>query len=151
MGLDMYLNKRIYVGANYQHNEVTGKIELFRHGEPIKINLNKVTYVVENVGYWRKANAIHRWFVDHVMDGEDECYEHYVRDEQLKELLDLCKKVRKNHRLAAELLPTQNDLFFGSTDYDEWYWQDIDLTIKILEDALKDDNPYAEYYYYPSS
>lgn len=28
MGLDMFLNKRIYVGANYEHNNVNGTIEL---------------------------------------------------------------------------------------------------------------------------
>ena len=44
MGLDMYLTKKIYVGANYEHNKVTGRITIKKDGEPVKVNLKKVTY-----------------------------------------------------------------------------------------------------------
>ena len=61
MGLDMFLNKKIHVGAEYEHNNVKGKIELTEgeNNAPININFKKVTYIVEEVGYWRKANQIH--------------------------------------------------------------------------------------------
>lgn len=50
--------------------------------------------VREHVGYWRKANAIHKWFVDHVQDGEDDCeYHHEVTKEVLEQLRDVCKTV----------------------------------------------------------
>lgn len=46
------------------------------------------------VGYWRKANAIHKWFVDHVQGGEDDCQFHReVEREDLEELRDTCKKI----------------------------------------------------------
>ena len=39
----------------------------------------------EEVGYWRKANQIHKWFVDNVQDGVDDCGEYKVTKEQLIE------------------------------------------------------------------
>lgn len=38
--------------------------------------------------------------------------------------------------LAKELLPTQEGFFFGSTDYDQWYVEDLELTKSIVEQAL---------------
>ena len=42
------------------------------------------------VAYWRKANAIHRWFVNNVQDGIDECQETIVTRNQLFTLLQIC-------------------------------------------------------------
>lgn len=147
MGLDMYLHKKIYVGANYRHNKITGKIELYRDGKPINVDLNKVSEIVESVGYWSKANHIHKWFVDNVQDGEDNCTEYYVSKEQLKDLLKLCKDSLENKDKAQELLPTSSGFFFGSTDYDEYYYKDIEYTIKIIEPLIESD----EEIYYSSS
>lgn len=44
----------------------------------------------ESVGYWRKANQIHGWFVDNVQDGEDDCGMYEVTEDQLIELRDVC-------------------------------------------------------------
>lgn len=50
--------------------------------------------IEEQVGYWRKANQIHRWFVEHVQDGEDDCqYHHEVTREDLVELMQTCQMV----------------------------------------------------------
>lgn len=50
--------------------------------------------IMEQVGYWRKANQIHKWFVEHVQDGEDDCqYHNECTKEILEELLDACKTV----------------------------------------------------------
>lgn len=138
MGLDMYLLKKIYIGANFEHNEIAGEINITKGGEPFKINMNKVTYVIEDWGDWRKANAIHQLFVENVQEGKDDCREYYVSEDKLKELLDICNQIKANPTLAPELLPTQGGFFFGSTDYDEYYWDDIDLTISIIENAIQD-------------
>lgn len=56
----------------------------------------------ESVGYWRKANAIHRWFVENVQDGEDDCdYHREVTAEDLTELRDLCIDVVENSPMMA--------------------------------------------------
>ena len=38
---------------------------------------------------------------------------------------------------ADELLPTQSGFFFGSLDYDDYYFDCIKGTIQIIENALK--------------
>jgi len=148
MGLDMYLSKKIYLGANYEHNNVKGKIELTqgKDNKPVIINPNKVTYIIEAAAYWRKANQIHRWFVEKVQDGTDDCGYYYVEQAQLKELISDCKKVLENKDKAAELMPSANGFFFGGTDYDEWYFKDIEDTIKQLEEALTDESAEFEYH-----
>lgn len=169
MGLDMYLSKKIYVGANYEHNKVEGVIELTKDSKPLQVNLKKVKYIEEEAAYWRKANQIHKWFVDNVQNGEDDCGEYDVSNTQLQELVDLCKKVLEvakvsdgqivtsetmgddgwvknytpgkiiqNQEEIHELLPTTSGFFFGGTDYDEYYLQDIKDTIEQLEPLLQD-------------
>lgn len=121
--------------------------------------------IFEDVGYWRKANAIHAWFVDNVQNGEDDCEPHEVSKEQLMKLYLICKTIITeselapheivtgerfndetgeweniyvdgyiitNPELAAKLLPTQSGFFFGSTDYDEYYMEDVKYTFELL-------------------
>lgn len=88
MGLDMYLNKKVYIGAGYDFNNIGGKIEITSNGEVIPINFKKVTYIVEEAVYWRKANQIHKWFVDNIQNGVDDCGEYYVSDDDIKKLLE---------------------------------------------------------------
>jgi len=147
MGLDMYLSKKTYIGANYEHRKIEGTIALTKNGEEIKINLKRVSEIIESIGYWRKANHIHNWFVENVQDGEDDCKDYYVSDSALKKLLEDCKQALKNKAEAATVLPTKEGFFFGGTDYDEYYFKNIEETIKIVETCLSEDGDY----YYTSS
>ena len=110
MGLDMYLTRKIYVGGNYKHNNVKGEINLTKGEEntPIPVNLDKLKYFEEEGAYWRKANHIHQWFVDHVQGGVDDCKEYYVDKEQLQELVDTCKKVKDSLKIKeVKSVPTK--------------------------------------------
>lgn len=179
MGLDMYLTRHVYIGAKYKHRNVTGIIDIKIGDNPVQVNFNKVSYIVETAGYWRKANAIHSWIVANVQDGEDNCASYYFDTEKMQELLDICNKILaevrlvdgkvsngkrmeggewvdiwedgkiiNNPNICHELLPTQSGFFFGGTDYDEYYYQDIQDTKNILEECLND--PDGEYYYQSS-
>ena len=48
---------------------------------------------VYEVAYWRKANAIHKWFVDNVQKGKDDCKEYRVTRRNLLDLCDLVSDV----------------------------------------------------------
>jgi hypothetical protein len=140
MGLDMYLSKKTYV-KYWEHNgDNNYEVTVTKAGKPTNIDPKKVSYIVEEIGYWRKANQIHNWFVENVQNGIDECQESYVSREQLQSLLDICRIVKIDKDKAPQLLSTQSGFFFGGTEYDEWYYQDIDNTIEILEEALSDEN-----------
>ncbi len=60
----------------------------------------------EPVGYWRKENHIHKWFVDNVQDGNDNCDMYIVSREQLEALRDVCKKVLEVVRLKDGVIQT---------------------------------------------
>ena len=163
MGLDMYLTKKTYVGGQYSHRNVSGKVEVKIGEDILNIDINRLASVEENVGYWRKANAIHKWFVDNIQEGKDECQETYVSKEKLLELRDLCQKVLTTR--DASLLPPTSGFFFGSTDIDGYYFEELEATIDIIDNLklvpsnseqfitegdIKDPNKHSEFYYQAS-
>jgi hypothetical protein len=136
MGLDMYLTAKRYV-SEYNEPDKVISTEIMRHF-PELTELQTVQEISVRVGYWRKANAIHKWFVDHVQEGKDDCGNYYVSRDQLTALRDVCVRVRDwPGKLAAEQLPTANGFFFGGTDYDDGYMQDVNNTIRIIDSCLK--------------
>ena len=141
MGLDMYLSKKTYVKQWEHKGDENFKVEVTKKGEPVShIKSERISYVEEEVGYWRKSNQIHNWFVQNVQNGTDDCGTYFVSEEQLEELLELCKRVIENNELADELLPSADGFFFGSTNYDEWYFKDLTNTIEIIETLLSERN-----------
>jgi len=88
--------------------------------------------------YWRKVNAIHNWFVNTCANGVDECQEIPVERGHLLALRDQVDLVirKKNPAVAQEFLPTTSGFFFGSTEYDEWYWSDMQFTLDELNRVL---------------
>ena len=55
----------------------------------------------------------------------------------------------KDTSVAEELLPTSSGFFFGGTDYDEWYMQQIEYTIKTLTELLEEKEG-GDFYYQAS-
>jgi hypothetical protein len=141
MGLDMYLNGRRYISKYFDEQDGDRADAIAEQFPEINgdshLGGSKVKEVIIEAGYWRKANAIHKWFVDHVQGGEDECKPHYVSREQLKELRELCETVLRERARAGELLPAASGFFFGSTDYDDYYYDDLETTVKIIDDCLE--------------
>ena len=110
------------------------------------------SHIAEEVAYWRKANAIHQWFVDNVQDGEDDCRVHReLTKSDLLTLRDLAHEVYANPDLAEDLLPTQSGFFFGNTSYDEWYMENIKNTIEQIDNILASTDFNTEALYYVSS
>lgn len=145
MGLDQYLYKKVWVNKKRKNNvaDIADKnIEIFDEEYPLK----DLEYLVYEVGYWRKCNQVHKWFVDNVQAGKDDCGEYYVDHALIKDLYKICKEIQEDPKKAEDLLPSYPGFFFGTYDYDEYYMKDIQHTIDILEPLLKDkDN--ASFYY----
>ena len=179
MGLDMYLEKRTYV-KNWDHTEKKYKVSLTKDGKKVMaVKPERISYIIEEVGYWRKANQIHNWFTQNCADGDVEKDTMCVQDYELEELLKAVNTVLKASKLidgkisngqryedgkwvdimvdgktiedptvAKDLLPTASGFFFGGTNYDEYYIEDLKHTKEILEKILKEDSEgYADYYY----
>ncbi len=86
--------------------------------------------------YWRKANAIHRWFVENVMEGNDENEgETYaVTVPKLMEFYDSLVKARLTR--DATIFPPGEGFFFGSNTIDEYYWEEMLDTIEQLQKTI---------------
>lgn len=131
MGLDMYLTAKRYI---YDFDdEGTALRDALKD---LSVNGMEVKELSYRAGYWRKANHIHKWFVDNVQDGVDNCAEYLVSVEDLEKLLALVNEVLTHTKKAKELLPTSNGFFFGSDLYDESYYEDLIHTKAIIENVL---------------
>jgi len=158
MGLDMYLEVRRTVrtndwGKDFEKvpNEL-GQSLVSLAGLDQIISENNYTVSVEvNAIYWRKANAIHQWFVDNCGKGIDECQRIYVQRKDLEDLRDLVKDVLIHRDKAQVALPPQSGFFFGSTEIDEWYWEDMEYTAKELDRVLMNTFEYDVDFFYQAS
>ena len=122
MGLDQYLLAKLYVGANYDHNGVSGSVHLTK--QPMKFTreegyvpapdsekedivhlngdgLKKLSSLEFSAAYWRKANMIHKFFVDTLAEGNDDCSEMFVPRDVLVDLLAKCKLVMAHIEAAG--------------------------------------------------
>ena len=99
--------------------------------------------------YWRKTNSIHAWFVEKVQNGVDDCNRYEVSREKILELVALCEAISVDH-MQARLLPPQAGFFFGSTEYDDWYFKDISDTAIELKTQLELAPAHARFYYQSS-
>lgn len=91
MGLDMYLKCNSRELTEY----VFGKRVEWGYEQPYSFHRRRGI-----VCYWRKANAIHGWFVQNVQGGEDDCGIYTVELGQLAELRDACKNVLERSELT---------------------------------------------------
>lgn len=160
MGLDMYLYAEKYISRkDYKSGsqddtpefsnilKVTGSLDIVDPDGWSGISINIP------IGYWRKANSIHGYFVETWGDGVDECQPIHVPRKGLEDLLDICKVIMKHKDDpefdAESTLPPTPGFFFGSYDIDDWYYQDIQNTIDILERVLS--NKEQNYFIYQAS
>ena len=138
MGLDMYLSAKKYF---YTDDETAKKIS-----EVAKTGDFQVQEVSVRAMYWRKANAIHGWFVRNCQDDVDDCREYYVSHENLERLRDICQAVLDgDDEWSDELEPTEG-FFFGSTEKDDFYYQDLKHTVEGLNKVLNELDSYDFYY-----
>ena len=148
MGLDMYLTSRHHVkNYDFMKPEERYTIITTKGNKPSPIDTNRIETIICSEAYWRKANAIHKWFVDNVQDGKDDCGNYYVSVKQLIELLTLVDRVLADHSEAPKLLPTQQGFFFGTYGYDQYYFDNLKYTQQELKRIIADANMGDLYYH----
>lgn len=133
MGLDQYLNAKKYlspvewrgVESNEQFDSV---IKIVKADTFVRKEFPNAEVSI-SVGYWRKANQIHNWFVQNCQDGKDDCREYIVEREQLETLKSLCQTVI----MDKGLLETDE----SSTEYNKYYYSDLVDTINIINTCLE--------------
>jgi hypothetical protein len=141
MGLDSYLYaKKFVASASWESEEECNTVKDIANlmgGNDFLYDDLQFAKVELQLAYWRKANQIHKFFVDKCGDGVDECQEIYIDRDDLKDLLGRCESILEDHSKAEELLPSQSGFFFGSTEYDQYYFEDLERTVPILKKILE--------------
>lgn len=178
----MYLYRKTYVGNKYREENERLQLVIPKTEKPFidrvdKIKPERISYITEEVAYWRKANQIHNWFVENIQDGIDDCGEYWLSEESLELLIEDCKeviesletssvedsevvvgwdgdgeikqtiKIFTDTSVAQNLLPPTQGFFFGSYEFTEYYLQDLKDTVEMLEPLLKEGGDF----YYRSS
>ena len=120
-------------------NEPIATVELAQQIVPLQKEYERIENEIDEanprkqVAYFRKVNLLMVFFH---YDGN--CEYRQISREQVEDLVDRCKQVLANHDLAEELLPTTSGFFFGSTDYDEWYYRDVESVRDTFESILSE-------------
>jgi hypothetical protein len=153
MGLDMYMWKQKGMDI-YDFQQPRGEARAKKISVKVEVewesgDKKETSYEVHNpeedgyielpFAYWRKCNQVHRWILEHTNQEEDVCQRICLSGEDLIQLRDVCEQVIRDNTKAPELLPTQDGCFFGDTAYDEYYFQDVEYTYKLLKDVNPDD------------
>ena len=107
-----------------------------------------------NIGYFRKVNFLVKFFEDKGFDVPNQTPLAITR-EDAEELLSKCEEVLNDHSKGPELLPTMSGFFFGSTDYDNYYYDDVEVVRDYVKDKLlpefdtleEEENIYFETWY----
>lgn len=100
-------------------------------GLDIKISHGKNSF------YFRKYNWLYGWVRRKLKLPELKNCEHYqLTRPMIDDLIDDITKVLSDHSLAEKVLPTEDGFFFGSTAYDDWYYEDLTDAKKQLSELL---------------
>lgn len=89
-------------------------------------------YYGHHVGYFRKVNCVYRYFQDRLTDETA-----WVTKADCEDIVKRCNEVLENPNLAMTLLPTQSGFFFGSTEYDKYYYDDLKNVRKQFKSFIK--------------
>ena len=153
MGLDMYL--RLEEHSKCPVKGFGGDGDTY-HRDPNNWVCVTKEYAVCD---WRKANHIHHWFVQNVQDGNDDCGQYPVKPDHLHTLRADCMFAldswnRGEYKVCHDVMPTASGFFFGSTEYDEYYADDLRKTIKVCDSLIHhleaNDSLWSEAYYQSS-
>ena len=148
MGLDMYFYARKTTYKSFSKWDESNSVDETNYPEDLKTfsdyiydrNFKSVqTETRYQIGYFRKFNALHSYIVKTFADGIDNCQDIilYKEDvEQIKKVLDDVLNAHQQVEKAKELLPTQSGFFFGGTDYDEYYFEDVKDAADLMQSFL---------------
>lgn len=86
------------------------------------------------VAYFRKVNFLVRYF-----NYEENLSLIEIDKQQIEDLIDICKEVLETNDeiVSNTLLPTQCGFFFGSTEYDKYYYDNVKDVLEEFTNILK--------------
>ena len=155
MGLDIYFHKTNRKDwKNFQNN--LKAYDSLPESEKNEDNNPYNGFDPEDIGYFRKVNFLMSFF-----NYEDNCKYKEISKDKLEELRHSCIEIGRmkpvryevtkyayggtdmvtvysdaDQKRCAELLPTQSGFFFGNTDYDKKYFNDVKEVLSWVDGVL---------------
>lgn len=134
MGLDMYLEAKRYLAPCDPRTEPMRRAIGAAIGYmPTKekpgqdASLMEVSGVTVRVGYWRKFDALHQWFVSNVQEGVDDCRPAFVAVDTLIELETQLERACDDPTSVSERFTADADETLEISE--------VDYTLKVLHHA----------------
>lgn len=90
----------------------------------------------KELAYFRKVNFLIPFFKETLFSEINNLEDLKVTKESIEELKNRCEQVLNDHTLAKDLLPTQPGFFFGSTNYDEYYYKNVENVLETCKTLL---------------
>ena len=92
-------------------------------------------YYLQYDAYFRKVNFLFAYYENNGKMVEQ--YYAFTDKEDIDDIISRCERVLKDHKQAEYLLPTQSGFFFGSTDFDKWYFSDVKDCLRQMKKYRK--------------
>lgn len=116
----------------------------------------------DHLCYWRKFNALHHYIAKNYGDLEnDNCVDIHLEISDIEDILEILKKVQDtmktttktrldsrgneykeevitNPKAVEKIFPTADGFFWGSTDYDDYYIDEVNRTVDVLEQVVRE-------------
>jgi hypothetical protein len=158
MGLDMYIFKvkktahSIKELSDLDRNPKPGDVTIAEFeplDQPYTETMPDHYTIFQEVAYWRKFNALHQWFVSNVQNGIDRCDLHELDQDTLRKCHDVLEEAfyKKNHYI----LPPTQGFFWGSTEVDDYYWNNVEEAIQTISSLIDNTDWATERLFYQSS
>lgn len=149
MGLDMYLNMKV---SHYPKKGDTtinlanldsswDNLDFNEFGASNRVDISM------GVGYWRKANHIHNWFVNNVQEGADNCGDYNVTMDNFNSLYDTCMNIL--NKLNGKIFSINNEYREDCELYVKEHGIELEETVTFDVTKLKEfygDNNLQMYY-----
>ncbi len=136
MGLDMMIRKEYFVDKD-RH-----KLKIDLDGQEILKNVHGVK-ITADVIHWRKLNPIHKWMVDNVQNGEDNCGDYTLSVGNMKALLREIVKCIRYKDIAPEVLPCCDGPHYGlctdePDEYRRHFEEEYILAVSSIKQLIQD-------------
>ena len=141
MGLDQYFE----IQKKRSEKELEEEIRrIFINEQPSDQEIENMRYFTNELAYFRKFNALQNYFEEKF--NLDNCEKVIMEDYIYEDLLDRTTKVLTAHQqktqteaeeIAIKLLPNTEGFFYGSQEYDEYYYEDVEKLIDDLQRMKK--------------
>ena len=123
-----------YTPFSFKYTKMCDSIKPYSEVENF-FNEFKKWYFAPTDAYFYKVNVVYNFFEHKLVD--EQCF---VTLSDINELIQRAEEVLEDKSRAAELLPTRSGFFFGSTDYNDYYFDNLKKIIDTMEKLKTDYN-----------